>query len=78
MTSLSVGLIGTGYMGKCHALAWTAVHAVFGDGPTIRLAHLSEATDELAATRAAEFGRGTPARTRVATSGNFPGAMPTA
>ncbi len=24
-------LIGTGYMGKCHALAWNAVASVFGD-----------------------------------------------
>lgn len=56
MSQLGVGLIGTGYMGKCHALAWTGVHAVFGDGPTIRLAHLSEITADLAATRAAEFG----------------------
>ena len=31
MTSLGVGLIGTGYMGKCHALAWNAVAPVFGD-----------------------------------------------
>lgn len=56
MTQLGVGLIGTGYMGKCHALAWTGVHAVFGDGPAVRLAHLSEITSELAAARAAEFG----------------------
>jgi predicted dehydrogenase len=53
---LGVGLIGTGYMGKCHALAWTSVHAVFGDVPAIRLTHLSEVTPELAAARAAEFG----------------------
>jgi predicted dehydrogenase len=57
MTSdIGVGLIGTGYMGKCHALAWTGVHAVFGDVPVIRLAHLSEITADLAATRAAAFG----------------------
>ncbi|MBI4924097.1 MAG: Gfo/Idh/MocA family oxidoreductase [Devosia nanyangense] len=56
MTAIGVGLIGTGYMGKCHALAWTSVKAVFGDGPAVRLAHLSEVTPELAAQRAAEFG----------------------
>ena len=56
MAAIGVGLIGTGYMGKCHALAWTAVHAVFGDGPAVRLAHLVEISDELAARRAAEFG----------------------
>jgi len=43
-------------MGKCHALAWTAVQAVFGDRPLVRLAHLSEVTDALAARRAGEFG----------------------
>ena len=31
MRTIGVGLIGTGYMGKCHALAWTGVRAVFGD-----------------------------------------------
>ena len=48
MSELGVGLIGTGYMGKCHALAFTQVHAVFGDGPVIRLAHLRQiAADEV-------------------------------
>lgn len=56
MDKLGIGLIGTGYMGKCHALAWTSVHAVFGDVPAIRLVHLSEITDELARRRATEFG----------------------
>ena len=56
MDSIGVGLIGTGYMGKCHALAWNAVKPVFGDGPRPRLVHLGEATAELAAQRAAEFG----------------------
>lgn len=56
MDSIGVGLIGTGYMGKCHALAWNAVHPVFGDVPRIRLAHLGEANAELAERRAAEFG----------------------
>jgi len=56
MDSIGVGLIGTGYMGKCHALAWNAVHAVFGDGPRVRLEHLCETTPEFAAQRAAELG----------------------
>jgi predicted dehydrogenase len=51
-----VGLIGTGFMGKCHALAWNAVKPVFGDGARPRLAHLVEVTADLAAQRAAEFG----------------------
>ena len=56
MTTIGVGLIGTGYMGKCHALAWNAVQPVFGDGPRPRLVHLAEVTPELAERRAAEFG----------------------
>src|SRR5271170_4847137 len=56
MKTIGVGLIGTGYMGKCHALAWTSVKAVFGDTPDIKLAALCEVTSELAAKRAAEFG----------------------
>lgn len=56
MSSIGVGLIGTGYMGKCHALAWNAVKPVFGDGPKPRLVHLAEVSPELAARRAEEFG----------------------
>jgi predicted dehydrogenase len=54
--TIGVGLIGTGYMGKCHALAWNAVRPVFGDGPRPRLVHLAEISAELAARRADEFG----------------------
>jgi predicted dehydrogenase len=56
MASIGVGLIGTGYMGKCHALAWTGVKPVFGDTPDVHLATLCEVTDELANKRASEFG----------------------
>jgi len=56
MTTIGIGLIGTGYMGKCHALAWTSVKAVFGDGPTPKLVHLAEVDAGLAAQRAEEFG----------------------
>lgn len=56
MTTIGVGLIGTGYMGKCHALAWNGVKPVFGDGPKVRLVHLAEVSAELAARRAEEFG----------------------
>ena len=56
MASIGVGLIGTGYMGKCHALAWTGVKAVFGDTPNVRLASLCEVSDDLAKKRAEEFG----------------------
>jgi len=54
--ALGVGLIGTGYMGKCHALAWNAVASVFGDVPRPRLAMLCEVDEALAAQRADAFG----------------------
>ncbi len=53
---LGIGLIGTGYMGKCHALAWNAVGPTFGDVPRIELVALAEANPELAQARAAAFG----------------------
>ena len=56
MDSIGVGLIGTGYMGKCHALAWTNVRAVFGDTPVVRRAVLCEVDEGLARRRADEFG----------------------
>lgn len=56
MNTIGVGLIGTGYMGKCHALAWNGVKPVFGDGPKPRLVHLAEVSAELAHRRAEEFG----------------------
>ncbi len=56
MKKIGVGLIGTGFMGKAHALAWNSVRAVFGDVPSVRLVHLGEANDELAQRKAGEFG----------------------
>jgi predicted dehydrogenase len=53
---VGVGLVGSGFMGKCHALAWNAVAPVFGQGPRPRLVHLADATTELASAKAAEFG----------------------
>jgi predicted dehydrogenase len=56
MRTIGVGLIGTGYMGKCHALAWTGVHAVFDDVPIVRRVMLCEVEEGLARRRADEFG----------------------
>ncbi|MGN6534123.1 MAG: Gfo/Idh/MocA family protein [Mesorhizobium sp.] len=56
MKDIGVGLIGTGFMGKCHALAWRSVGSVFAGVGRPRLVHLGEANAELARTRAAEFG----------------------
>lgn len=53
---IGVGLIGTGFMGKCHAVAWASVGAVFGDVPPVRLVHLGEADPHLAVRRARELG----------------------
>jgi predicted dehydrogenase len=47
MRTIGVGLIGTGYMGKCHALAWTGVHAVFDDTPIVRRVMLCEVEEGL-------------------------------
>ena len=56
MNTIGVGLIGTGYMGKAHALAWNGVRPVFGDGPRPRLVHLAEVSADLAQQRADAFG----------------------
>ncbi|MCD7060193.1 Gfo/Idh/MocA family protein [Pelagibacterium xiamenense] len=56
MEHIGVGLIGTGYMGKCHTLAWANVRPVFGEGPATRLVHVAETSAELAAERAEALG----------------------
>ncbi len=53
---VGVGLIGSGFMGKCHAVAWNAVGTVFPEAGRPRLVHLGEAGEALAHRRAAEFG----------------------
>jgi predicted dehydrogenase len=52
---LGIALIGTGFMGKCHAMAWRNVAAVFG-GAHHRLEILSDATTESAQKFADQFG----------------------
>ena len=54
--TLGIGLIGTGYMGKCHALAWNGVAPVYGDVERPRLVALAEVNAELAGRKAVEFG----------------------
>jgi len=53
--SLGVALIGTGFMGKCHALAWRQVATVFGGEPP-RLEILSDVTKDSAVRFARQFG----------------------
>jgi len=53
---LGIGLVGTGFMGKCHALAFNAVAATFERLPRPRLAVLCDADAGRAAEAAAVFG----------------------
>jgi predicted dehydrogenase len=53
MTRLNVGLIGSGFMGRSHALAWRAAAATFTLPATPNLALLAD-VDEVTARRAAE------------------------
>ncbi len=56
MTGIGVGLIGTGFMGKCHALALAAVGRVFGDVAAPRLAVVCDTPGERAEAMAAQWG----------------------
>jgi predicted dehydrogenase len=56
MASVGIGLIGTGFMGKAHALAWRAVRAVSGDVPAPRLELLCDTPAGKAAGLADQFG----------------------
>ena len=42
MQRIGVGLIGTGFMGKCHAMAYGSVKAVFGDVPVVERVSLCD------------------------------------
>ncbi|OWJ79368.1 Gfo/Idh/MocA family protein [Haematobacter genomosp. 1] len=55
MAGLGVALIGTGFMGKCHAMAWRNVATVFG-GPPPRLEMLCDTPGDRAAALASRFG----------------------
>ena len=54
--SLGIGLIGTGFMGKCHALAFRAAPAVFGHLPRLDLAVLADVDARHAGEVAHAFG----------------------
>jgi predicted dehydrogenase len=56
MARIGVGLIGTGFMGKCHALAYGSVKAVFGDVPVVERLTLCDVEAGHAARCAHEFG----------------------
>ncbi|WP_048645896.1 Gfo/Idh/MocA family protein [Nitratireductor soli] len=56
MRHIGIGLIGTGFMGKAHALAFRAAQAVLGDVPTARLELLCDTPAERARQMAGQFG----------------------
>ena len=56
MRELGIGLIGTGFMGKTHALAFGAVRAVMGDVPAVKLAVLCDTPLEKAQEMTMQFG----------------------
>ncbi|SNS95834.1 Gfo/Idh/MocA family protein [Antarctobacter heliothermus] len=57
MAELGIGLIGTGFMGKTHALAWRAARAVMGgDLPEARLELLCDTPHDRADDMAGQFG----------------------
>lgn len=56
MERIGVGLIGTGFMGKCHAMAYGAVKAVYGDVPAIDRVMLCDVDAAHAAKTAGEYG----------------------
>ena len=56
MDRIGVGLIGTGFMGKCHAMAYGAVRAVYGDVPLIDRVALCDVDAGHAASCAQAFG----------------------
>ncbi|MGR3662845.1 MAG: Gfo/Idh/MocA family protein [Paracoccaceae bacterium] len=56
MNEIGIGLIGAGFMGKAHALAFGAVKAVMGDVPTPRLEILCSTPLDDARDKAKQFG----------------------
>lgn len=56
MKRIGVGLIGTGFMGKCHAMAYGAVKAAFGDVPNVDRVTLCDVDAVHAVKCAEEFG----------------------
>ena len=55
-TSLGIGLIGTGFMGKAHAFAYRAAKAAYPDIPTPRLRMVADVSAEAAAKAADQYG----------------------
>ena len=56
MDTIGVGLIGTGFIGKAHALAYNSVKAIFGDVPQPKRLLLCDLDAKVAAQKAADYG----------------------
>ncbi|WP_461538598.1 Gfo/Idh/MocA family protein [Spongorhabdus nitratireducens] len=56
MKKIRIGLIGTGYMGKAHAIAFKTAPAVFSLDTEVTFEMLAEVNDDLASTKASELG----------------------
>jgi predicted dehydrogenase len=56
MSEIGIGLIGTGFMGKCHALAFRAVGGVFSDVPPPRLELIADVDAKVTERAAGAFG----------------------
>lgn len=56
MDKIRIGLIGTGYIGRCHAIAYAQAPTVFNLQGKLALEYLAEITPELAAQKAQQFG----------------------
>lgn len=56
MKPLNIALIGTGFMGKAHALAFNAARQTFGDLPKVHLHTLCDTPADRAAVMADQFG----------------------
>lgn len=56
MKKIRIGLIGTGYIGRCHAIAYAQAPTVFPLDAELILEYLAEITPELAQQKAKEFG----------------------
>ena len=56
MRTIGVGLIGTGFMGKCHTLAYRSVRAVFDTALTPRLVRVCDRRADAAESHAARAG----------------------
>lgn len=56
MREISIGLIGTGFMGKTHATAYRAASILFPNCPRVVLQSVSDINPQAAASMAAQFG----------------------